>query len=110
MTDECTMSKLRVSYARVLIEVDTTQAKRGSIPIKEPGGKRWNQEVRYKWSPVFYQECQIIGHNCKMNKRNDPMPRNKVWKVKHEQKDTDGGDGTSRVVVSIAKGESRGRR
>lgn len=64
MTDECTTKKLRMSYARVLIEVDITQSRRDSVYIKDAEGRRMLQDIVYEWRPVFCFKCQAIGHNC----------------------------------------------
>lgn len=38
MTDECTAKKLRVSYERVLIEIDVTRELKSHVNIRGPGG------------------------------------------------------------------------
>jgi hypothetical protein len=63
MTDECTANKLRVSYARILVEVDITQKLIEEIPIKTRGGQI-KQLVEYEWKPRFCDKCQKVGHNC----------------------------------------------
>ncbi|XP_058752173.1 uncharacterized protein LOC131625319 [Vicia villosa] len=65
VTDECTASKARVSYARILVEVDVTQEMRNSINIKDAEGRKLVQPVEYEWKPLFCGKCQKFGHNCK---------------------------------------------
>lgn len=49
-TDECTARKLRVTYARVMIEIDVTKELRKSIPIKDNKGRKFAQTVEYEWN------------------------------------------------------------
>jgi hypothetical protein len=75
MTDECTANKFRVSYARILVEVDITQRLVDEIPIKFKGGTL-KQLVEYEWKPVFCEKCQKFGHNCAVK------VHKKVWQPK----------------------------
>lgn len=53
MTDECTTKKLRVSYARVFIEVNVTTELKNSITIRDLRGNKLNQEVEHEWKPAY---------------------------------------------------------
>jgi hypothetical protein len=75
MTDECTANKLRVSYARILVEVDITHKLIEEIPIKTQGGQI-KQLVEYEWKPKFCDKCQKVGHNCAT------LVKKKVWQPK----------------------------
>jgi hypothetical protein len=63
MTDECTAKKLRVSYARVLIEVDVTIELTNYITIRDPKGNKVLQQVEYEWKPPFCTKCNKVGHD-----------------------------------------------
>ncbi|XP_058723328.1 uncharacterized protein LOC131595094 [Vicia villosa] len=65
LTDECTSKKLRVSYARVLIEVDVTKQLRTHITIRDPQGEKMLQQVEYEWTPPYCTVCNKVGHVCK---------------------------------------------
>lgn len=52
-TNECTAIKLRISYARVLVEVDITKLVKTSVSIKDHSGKEWDQKVEYEWTPYY---------------------------------------------------------
>lgn len=84
-TDECTAEKLRISYARVLIEVHITQEKRKSVTIEDIDGTVIYQPVEYEWLPKFCEKCQKIGHLCeeKVLKRNEKSKA--VWIPKIKQ-------------------------
>lgn len=64
-TDECTAHKLRISYARLLVEVDITKKLREHINIKDEKGNIFQQPVEYEWKPLFCERCQKVGHVCK---------------------------------------------
>lgn len=55
-TDECTTSKLRVSYARILVEIDITRKLRDSITINDIDGKKLKQSVVYDWK-LLSEKC-----------------------------------------------------
>ena len=65
--DKLTVSKLRISYARVLIEVDLREELPASVEIGLPNGKFIEQPVIYESLPQFCKSCLSIGHslaNC----------------------------------------------
>ncbi|CAJ2662985.1 unnamed protein product [Trifolium pratense] len=79
VTDECTANKFRVSYARILVEMDVTQELPTDITIKDSAGNKMKQVVEYEWKPLFCDKCQKMGHRC----AKDPPPRmEKQWKPK----------------------------
>lgn len=97
VTDECTAKKLRVSYARVLIEVDITRSLPECVPISEHTGKKILQPVVYEWKPDYCATCMKVGHDCAKQKQVQkrvvrPGPRNGqggrqttgVWRVRPE--------------------------
>ncbi|XP_010689805.1 uncharacterized protein LOC104903466 [Beta vulgaris subsp. vulgaris] len=75
--DECTFKALRVSFVRVLIEMDITKEIPKEIHIVEPSGMSFSQKVTYDWRPAFCTKCSTIGHNCE-NLRSNPKPQTKV--------------------------------
>lgn len=62
--DECTTNQTRISYARLLVEVDVTQPLSYMTLVEDPSGKTFEQKVRYDWEPSFYSKCQKVGHVC----------------------------------------------
>lgn len=73
VTDECTTNKLRVSYARILVEVDITQKE---ITIKDCEGRKMKQVVEYEQKPLYCDKCQKMDHQC------DTNMKRKQWKPK----------------------------
>ncbi|XP_056695330.1 uncharacterized protein [Spinacia oleracea] len=62
--DECTTQQLRISFARILVEVDVTNPLPSSITIADPSGQEFEQVVTYDWKPDYYKKCCLVGHNC----------------------------------------------
>ncbi|XP_058776932.1 uncharacterized protein LOC131651274 [Vicia villosa] len=85
-TDECTAGKLRVTYARILIEVDVTQKLCEEIVIKDYGGNKRKQAVEYEWRPKYCEKCQKVRHVCNTEKK----PIVQVWKPKADNKGNEG--------------------
>ncbi|XP_016496576.1 uncharacterized protein LOC107815508 [Nicotiana tabacum] len=53
--DACTTQVDRISYARVLVEMDVTKELPRSIKVTDPNGKEFMQEITYDWEPVKEQ-------------------------------------------------------
>ncbi|CAK8541935.1 unnamed protein product [Lathyrus sativus] len=78
MTDECTANRLRVSYARILVEMDITKELPKTITIGDNEGEKIQQPIEYEWKPQFYSKCQKIGHRCdkpKVTQQWKPKPQ-----------------------------------
>lgn len=76
MTDECTANRLRVSYARILVEMDITKELPQTITIADNEGEKIQQAIEYEWRPLFCNKCQKVGHSC------DKPKVRKQWKPK----------------------------
>ncbi|XP_019261965.1 PREDICTED: uncharacterized protein LOC109239829 [Nicotiana attenuata] len=61
-TDRLTAECERISYARVLIEMDITQPMPDELKLEQKDGKIRVQSVEYEWKLVFCQECNKFGH------------------------------------------------
>lgn len=62
--DECTTAQLRVSFARVLVEMDITSPLPDVIWIEDAAGNLFKQKVEYDWRPSYCKICHMAGHNC----------------------------------------------
>ena len=62
-TDSPTSSMTRLSYARVLIEIDLFAALPSLIDITLPNGVSKAQEVVYESLPRFCKQCKTLGHS-----------------------------------------------
>ncbi|XP_060216443.1 uncharacterized protein LOC132643924 [Lycium barbarum] len=68
-SDRLTAECERLSYARVLIEMDITQPMPNEMVIEKPDGSTWEQAIEYEWQPKFCVDCNSFGHlagECKV--------------------------------------------
>ncbi|XP_010682612.1 uncharacterized protein LOC104897432 [Beta vulgaris subsp. vulgaris] len=61
--DECTSKGLRVSLARILVELDITQDIPREVAVEDPNGQVFKQNAVFDWRPHFCKKCQMLGHN-----------------------------------------------
>jgi hypothetical protein len=62
-TDQLTASRGRISYARVLVEVDAAKELVKEVSFKLPDGLMFHQDIEYDFSPKFCSHCKMIGHS-----------------------------------------------
>ncbi|XP_058734017.1 uncharacterized protein LOC131605709 [Vicia villosa] len=98
VTDECTANKLRVSYARILVEMDITKELPAEITIRDRDGNKLQQAIEYEWKPLYCNRCHKPGHNC-----DQPKPKVKQWKPKSKPVETDKTE-SQMVVEETSKG------
>ena len=80
--DECTTRHLKVSFARVLIEIDVKKPLPSSMWVESPLKELLEIRVVYEWAPSFCSKCNKIGHDCFVKpplpkqapKQPDPIP------------------------------------
>jgi len=75
--DECTTKQTRISYARMLIEVNVSKELPSEIELLDPNGKSFVQDVTYDWKPSYCEKCLMVGHNC-LAKSTQPNPIHKT--------------------------------
>ncbi|XP_070026292.1 uncharacterized protein [Nicotiana sylvestris] len=80
--DACTTRLDRISYARVLIEMDVNKELLRAIKVTYPNGREFMQEVAYDWIPEFCHTCLQVGHKCNKREQLAPKPRPKQQKQK----------------------------
>ena len=103
-TDECTAKKLRISYARVLVEVDITQKPIETVDIMDHKGKLVEQKIEYEWRPMYCQSCLKIGHDCAIKKGpGKKLIQEKVWKPTKQNEATQNEEKPMNVVIKSAK-------
>ncbi|CAO2826291.1 unnamed protein product [Amaranthus hypochondriacus] len=64
LADECTTKQLKVSYARVLVEVDVTQDFVKDIKVRDNTGREFWQKAIPEWKPFYCRKCHKLGHEC----------------------------------------------
>ncbi|XP_056685988.1 uncharacterized protein [Spinacia oleracea] len=90
--DDCTTKQQRVSFARLLVEMDVTGELREHIWIEDISGNVFKQKVQYDWRPTYCHQCQMPGHNCEavnythhQPTRKETQKVKKVWVPKKQQ-------------------------
>jgi len=61
-SDMLTSSMARLSYARILIEIDLRKPLRDHIAVSLPNGVLIDQQVIYETLPKFCSHCHVMGH------------------------------------------------
>jgi hypothetical protein len=59
-----TATMSRLSYARILVEVDLLQELPNAIQVVLPNGSPLSQQVTYESLPRFCKRCRVIGHSA----------------------------------------------
>ncbi|XP_057249329.1 uncharacterized protein LOC130590789 [Beta vulgaris subsp. vulgaris] len=85
--DECTTKQLRVSFARILIEMDVTGKVKEEINVEDPNGRVFKQRVSYTWLPPFCNKCQKVGHVCEEKKKQAKGKVTQKWIPVNQAKD-----------------------
>lgn len=88
--DECTTKVERISFARVLVEMDVARELPKKLKVEDPHGRVFEQAVQYEWIPEYCTKCMQVGHQCNKEEGNKPKVaprwsingcRNKLWWV-----------------------------
>ena len=61
-TDKMTLTKERISFARVLVEVDVSSDIVSEVEIQLPTGVVYHQPVISEFTPKFCKRCKTFGH------------------------------------------------
>ncbi|KAJ8569877.1 hypothetical protein K7X08_006454 [Anisodus acutangulus] len=62
--DECTTKQSRITFARMLVQVDVTKPLPTEINVMDPFDREFEQAIEYNWKPQFCDKCLKIGHVC----------------------------------------------
>nr|XP_009591529.1 uncharacterized protein LOC104088537 [Nicotiana tomentosiformis] len=113
--DACTTQVDRISYARVLVEMDVTKELPRSIKVTDPNGREFIQEIAYDWVPEFYTKCMQVGHKCRVDEQLGPKLKAKNEIVVKEQSkliepNIEGNASTSTLVASAGIGALKGNK
>ncbi|XP_057250647.1 uncharacterized protein LOC125497821 [Beta vulgaris subsp. vulgaris] len=83
--DECTSKALRVSFARILVEMDVTREVKKMVKIADPNGQTIVQPVLYDWLPAYCKKCNAVGHNCEAKVNRMQKVPQKQWVPKKDK-------------------------
>ncbi|XP_060200097.1 uncharacterized protein LOC132628318 [Lycium barbarum] len=94
--DACTTLNSRITFARILMEMEITRPLLDKIKVQDPKGKVYDQRVWYDWKPSYCSTCLQVGHDCAMKQnhkqpvepKNDPPPepKEKPKAIYHKQR------------------------
>ncbi|KAH0662381.1 hypothetical protein KY284_027312 [Solanum tuberosum] len=90
--DECTTQASRISFTRILIEMDVTRPLPKIIKIRDHKGKVLEQQVWYEWKPIFCQKYLQVGHSCVDKPKVIPAKRGQGQGQRKEWRQTTIGD------------------
>ena len=83
--DECTTKQLRISFARILVEMYVTSKVLYEITVEDPNGNVIKQKIVYDWLPPYYAKCQQVGHLCDDQRIGPKVKITQRWTpVKHK--------------------------
>ncbi|KAJ6925329.1 hypothetical protein NC651_009867 [Populus alba x Populus x berolinensis] len=60
--DQFTSNLVRMSYARVLVEIDLLEELRHNVKISLPEGSTLQQKIVYETLPKYCNFCHVLGH------------------------------------------------
>ncbi|XP_019235091.1 PREDICTED: uncharacterized protein LOC109215473 [Nicotiana attenuata] len=63
--DECTSKIERISYARLLVEMDVTKDMPTMLKVMDPKGNVFEQAIDYDWIPEYCHTCLQVVHSCR---------------------------------------------
>lgn len=61
-TDQCTKSRSRLSFARILVEMEIGGEFPSTITLEDADGNQFQQKVVYEWKPEKCSRCNLFGH------------------------------------------------
>nr|XP_009590938.1 uncharacterized protein LOC104088038 [Nicotiana tomentosiformis] len=80
--DKCTSCVARVSYARLLVEMDIIRGLPDSVTVPDPNGQAFEQAIEYDWVPAYCSICLQVGHKCQERKQPVAQPKQPVDQIK----------------------------
>lgn len=120
--DDCTTKIERVSYARMLINIDVTRPLPKSVKVEYLNEEVFEHEIIYDSKPMYYLTCLQVGHCFQQNKKlkqhqvlkyQDRQQRNqkkitkKVWMKAGQIKTLIQGEATNGKEVPENKGNAK---
>nr|XP_016515889.1 PREDICTED: uncharacterized protein LOC107832538 [Nicotiana tabacum] len=109
-TDKLTAQEARISYARMLIEMDVSQPLPETILIELAEGNNREQKLSYDWHPNYCQDCLVIGHGtgeCRVPAEVRTKPKTMVKNQKDIQQKRGGKLQTKWMAKPKATGEAQ---
>lgn len=80
--DQATLTKERLQYARIMIEVTMSQVFPGNIEFENEKRVIVRKAIVYEWKPIQCFKCHIIGYSVNECKKKQPLGVWKKWMPK----------------------------
>lgn len=80
--DEYATNQSRISFARMVIEVNVTKPIPESIAVMDPSGQVFHQPVLFDWKPKYCEKCLTVGHNCVKKAQTQKKPQERIIRKK----------------------------
>ncbi|XP_050233351.1 uncharacterized protein LOC126681838 [Mercurialis annua] len=64
-SDQCTLSKVKLNFARVLVEMEVAGPFPEVVELQDECGNVFKQKIVYEWKPLFCEKCCRMGHSIK---------------------------------------------
>ncbi|KAH0665545.1 uncharacterized protein [Solanum tuberosum] len=103
--DECTTKVERITFARVLVEMDVARELPKKLKVEDPNGRVFEQEVKYEWIPAYCPKYMQVGHKCTTNEGTRKVAPKLVNKWVEKQNTTNG----TTVPQVINEGKDKGK-
>ncbi|XP_057960217.1 uncharacterized protein LOC131152383 [Malania oleifera] len=84
--DKLTTNKERITYARIMVEVDVAKEVQKCVTVWLPNGESFEQEVVYENLARYCKSCRMVGHSegfCKP-KATNTAKNAKEWRAKSQ--------------------------
>ncbi|KAH0653160.1 hypothetical protein KY290_031447 [Solanum tuberosum] len=62
--NECTTKVDRISFTRVLVEMNVARELPKKLKVEDPNGRVFEHVIQYKWIPEYCTKCMQVGHQC----------------------------------------------
>lgn len=61
--DKCTLSKMKLGFTRILVEMDSFGQFPDTIELQDENGVVFNQKVVYEWKHAVYSSYKKFAHS-----------------------------------------------
>lgn len=79
--DKCISAKMKLGYARILVEMDSFEDFLETIAMVDEQGVEFQEKAVYEWFPSVCSNCRKFGH-LKRDCRNEKSKKI-VWRMKN---------------------------
>ncbi|XP_019236661.1 PREDICTED: uncharacterized protein LOC109216895 [Nicotiana attenuata] len=107
--DACTTRVERISYARILVEMDVTKPLPKQIKVEDPNRREFEQEVWYDWLPQYCTKCLQLGHICQEQQKEEVKQKGRELKPKQFWRKKEQGTKKQDIVAEVNNKREEGK-